>query len=78
MYLRLKLMRSLFCVLGKKRKKASNESKKKKLKLPSAPFRLSEEDIRKADFRATNVSVPSGYGWQPKPFFVKWTLHQIS
>ena len=49
------------------------KAKKKKLKLPSAPFRLSEEDIRKADSRARNVSVPSGYGWRPKPFFAKRT-----
>ncbi len=45
--------------------------KKTKVKLPHAPFRLTEEEIRKADSRAKAVRVPSGYGWTPKPFFGK-------
>jgi len=41
------------------------------VKLPHAPFRLSEDEIRKADTRAKNIRVPSGYGWKPSAFFGK-------
>ena len=51
-------------------KEASIKGRKKnKVKLPTAPFRLTEEEIRKADTRAKTVRVPSGYGWTPKAFF---------
>lgn len=44
-----------------------------KKKLPDAPFRLTKDDMKKADERASEISVPVGFGWQPKPFFSNYS-----
>lgn len=49
-----------------------NEKKKQKKEVfPNAPFRMSKEEMRRADKRALTVCVPQGYGWKPSAFFCK-------
>lgn len=46
---------------------------KKKEKLPDAPFRLTDDELKVADKRASNVQVPAGYGWSSGPLFAKYS-----
>ena len=53
-------------------KLAQNQKKQNKEEvLPSAPFRMTKEEMRCADKRALIVCVPQGYGWKPSVFFCK-------
>lgn len=51
------------------KKKVSNAKKQ----LPDAPFRLTKEKLKKADKRASEISVPVGFGWKPRPFFSNYS-----
>ena len=43
--------------------------KKGKSKLPPAPFRLTDKEMKQADQRALSICVPVNYGWKPAPIF---------
>ena len=55
-------------VTGNKRK--VNNAKKQ---LDPAPFRLTKDEMRIADKRASEISVPVGFGWKPRPFFSNYS-----
>ena len=41
----------------------------KKNQLPSAPFRLTFDEVKIANCRACSIQVPKGFGWKPKTLF---------
>ena len=66
--------------IGTKRKhsdstkgKKSESSSSTRHKLPSAPFRLTPKDLKIADQRASQITVPVDCSFKPGPFFSKLT-----
>lgn len=41
--------------------------------LPEVSFRLRKDELKRADERASEIRVPVGFGWKPRPLFSNYS-----